>query len=697
MRLIINKILSASFIACMLVGGLLFNACESEEEMTDPVLKVFGPTPALRGGDLEFIGSNLDQITSVILPDNMQITDITVESPEKIIIAIPQDAKPGYITLVSKKGEIKTKTRLTFSEPILIKDMSPVNIKAGDEFTIDGNYLNLIKEVIFNDGITVSSENFISQSRYQIKVTVPVEAQSGKVIISNGEEIPILVYTSAPVNVALPAIASFAPATVKPGKNLQITGTDLQLVKSIIFPEALNVETFTVNEAKTDITVEVPAMAKEGKIKLVAFSGVEVESIETLRITAPAITSISPNPVKNGKNLTITGTNLDLATAVTFGGDVAGTISTQSETSIVVEVPETAKEGPVVLSTNSGKTVGSSVLKFVKPSISSVAPLTLMAGNDITITGTNLDLVKNVVFKEGQSVNITNTNETSLTVATPTAAVSGTFTLIAKNGDKVESQQAITLEAANKPVVLSMTSPVKPGDLLTITGTKMHLVESVVFAGNIKATSYGSRTATTIEVYVPQAAKAGKTTVTLNTFDGQSVVSPEFVIAGTDPITASTKMIMDFETRTSDGHAPDWDNWGGSYDAAKAKADGYLTLVSSPGWWVFGCNHPAPEGWPSVNTSDYVFKVDIKATTPIKINGTYEFLFLIGSEQISSQLIVEDGYIRTPNNDWATLTIPISGLTSPTKNSGDFGIVMNSNNGNDFAGLCFDNLRYDPK
>ena len=159
-------------------------------------------------------------------------------------------------------------------------------------------------------------------------------------------------------------------------------------------------------------------------------------------------------------------------------------------------------------------------------------------------------------------------------------------------------------------------------------------------------------------------------------------------------------MIYDFNQRTSDWHAVDWDNWGGSYDAALGKTNGYITLFSRPGWWVLGCNHPDPNGgWPSVDPTKYVLKIDMKVPKPITITGGYEFIFKIGGENVSSQLIVINNKIATPGNEWATLTIPISGIFSnPTKNSGDFGIVLNySDAGTDFAGLSFDNLRYDLK
>lgn len=702
MRQYFSKSLYVSLIACILLGALCFTGCEPEgDDLTVIKLEVFGPSPALRGGELKFIGQNMDKVTAVIIPDGIEITEFVSKTSGELVLVIPQNAKPGELVLKTPQGDIKTKTPLSFSEPISLDNFSPATVKAADVLTINGDYLNLIAQVIFADGVAVDSADFISQTRYKIEVTVPIEAQTGKVIVSNGAEIPILVYSETELQVTLPVISSVSPIPVKPGTPLLINGTNFQLVKSIEFFDAVVIDNFTINEAKTQLTVAVPDNVKEGLLKLIAYSGVEVLTATDLTLVGPAVTSIAPSPVKNGNQLTIQGSHLDLVTTAVFVGDVEGVIDSKTATSLTVTVPLTAKAGVVVLNTLSGKTAQTAAINLVVPTITSIAPLSLTAGEDITISGTNLDLISKVIFGGEQSVDVTPVSSTSLVVTVPMTATSGKVTLQMANGTELESTESLIVEAANKPVVTAVNpAAVKPGNMITLTGSKLHLVETIYF-GAAKATQYGSRNQSTIEVYVPATAATGKISAKLVAFDGAEVLSPEFIIAGTDPITDLTKMVMDFEVRSeSDWHGPDWDNWGGSYDSDKAKADGYITLVSRPGWWVLGCNHPDPNGgWPSVNSNDYVLKVDIKTTTPILITGGYEFIFKFGGEDVTSQLMVEGNYIVTPNNDWATITIPIAGkLSNPTKNTGDFGIVLNySDGGTDFAGLCFDNIRFDPK
>ena len=687
----------------VLSATILITSCKKESSGTSgkTMLYSYGPMPIARGAELRFIGENLDKVTAIALPGGIEIpaASFVTKTATLITISVPQNAVEGLVVVKSPDGDITTKTPIGFSEPISIASMSPGTIKADSVLTITGDYLNLVRQVIFTDRVTADSTTFITQSRYQLTLKVPAAAQTGKIAVSNGKADPIIVFSDAVLNVKLPVISSFGPNPVKAGTNLTITGIDLDLVKTVALGGNQNVAQF-ISKSATQLVLSVPALTQDDSLRVIPASGVKVKSSVKLTMVVPVVT-ITPLTAKNGEKITIKGTDLDLVTGATFSGNEAGTISNQTASSIDILVPLKATDGTIVLATNSGKTVSTAAVTLIKPAITTIAPLALTAGDNITVTGTDLDLVRKVIFGGGLAVEITPALATSFIVGVPSAATSGKITLVTTNGTQVVSTDALTVEAANKPVITALTQVVKPGNLLTITGTKLHLVESIYFAGDLKATLYGNRTETTIEVYVPQTALSGQTTLTLHAFDGATVVSPTFTIAGTDPITPNTKMIYDFNVRSaSDWHGVDWDNWGGSYDAATSKANGYITLVSRPGWWVLGCNHPDPNGgWPSVDPTQYVMKIDIKVAQPILITGEYEFKIEIGGEDVSTQLMVDGNYIATPNNDWATLTIPISGiLSNPTKVSGNFGIILNYSDANtNFAGLSFDNLRFDPK
>lgn len=701
MQIRINTWTACLMMCLFVLTGFGLSSCEKEKIDTKIILNSFGPSPALRGGELRFIGNNLEKVTSIILPglkegQTVEVTEITVIDEREIRITIPQDAGVGLLTLKTPEGDITTITPLTYSEPISIESVTPATIKAGQTLTITGDYLNLIKSIIFFDGIAVGDTAFVSQTRKKIEVKVPAEAQTGKIILSNGAEIPIEVYSKDPLNIVLPTFTSFTPTTIKPGAVLTITGKDLDLVSMVEFGGGKIIPAFTLSSDGTKITITVPEDAQEGIIKLIAKSGVYVEGIADLKLVMPSNLAVAPTTVKNKETMTISGTNLDLVSSVMFG-DLEAEILEKSATKIILTVPETASAKTATLNTLSTMTVETPEFAYVVPTIKTMTPETIMAGTDLTITGTNLDLVKQARFTgSSKIVDITTAPATSMIVTVPTDALTGVVTLITLNGTEVVSSAPLTVTAADIPVVTHMPASIKPGQLLVIEGTKLNLVETVIFANGVKATNFGTRSATLLEVYVPEEVARGVNNMQLITFSGKTVTAP-ITISGVDPILPTTIMIYDFNQRTSDWHAVDWDNWGSSYDAAAGKANGYITLVSRPGWWILGCNHPDASGWPSVDPSKYVLKVDVKVPKPIAITGDYEFLFRIGGQDVPSKLLVTNNQIATPGNEWATVTIPISGkLSNPTGNSGEFGIILNySDGGTDFAGLSFDNMRFD--
>ncbi|HZM13398.1 MAG TPA: hypothetical protein VFB86_04415, partial [Bacteroidales bacterium] len=130
---------------CVVSTGLLLTSCE-EDEKVDPkvALNSFGPMPIARGAELKFIGANLDKVTAVVLPDNITITTFNVKTSNLLTITIPQEAMPGYVILKTPDGDITTKTPIGYSEPISIASFTPATVKAGDELTITGDYLNLV-------------------------------------------------------------------------------------------------------------------------------------------------------------------------------------------------------------------------------------------------------------------------------------------------------------------------------------------------------------------------------------------------------------------------------------------------------------------------------------------------------------------------------------------------------------------------
>ncbi|MDR2057394.1 MAG: hypothetical protein LBP83_03770 [Dysgonamonadaceae bacterium] len=443
----IQKILLVVF-----CSAFIFSACENEEFDTNSLsskeitLKAFGPNPALRGQRLSFAGTNLDKITKVILPNNIEITDIEVIDGKLIKVLVPQETVAGIIKLIGPNNlELSSKDSLTISEPIEITKMTPQPIKAGQVLTIEGNYFNLIEKVIFSDKVEIEGKDFIKWERTKIELALPAEAQTGIVILANNDPIPLEYQTLEPLQVVLPSVNEVLDLTdKKPGEEIATAGKDLDLVVKVAMPNGTETP-FTVENDALKFTL--PNDVSDGAIVMIPASGVQVV-IANIGVAMPAQLKITPSEeLRDGDEITITGINLELVTTIQFPGvDEAVAPSSQSATEIKVKMPEKATSGELQLNTASGKTVPLAIVTQ-KPDLVSYSPKPAPGGSDVVLQGRNLDLVVAVTFTtvtDSVIVEVAPSAPDNLTVTVPLNAVSGKFVLTMANGETVESTLEIT-------------------------------------------------------------------------------------------------------------------------------------------------------------------------------------------------------------------------------------------------------------
>jgi hypothetical protein len=683
---------------------MLVSSCNKDEgDNGVTTLNSYGPMPIARGAELRFIGEYLDRVTSIILPGNIEIpaADFTSKSATLITITVPQNAVEGVVVLKSPDGDITTKTPMGFSEPILLTSFTPTPIKFNEVLTITGDYLNLINEVIFTDRITVAKAAFISQSRTELKLKVPAAAQTGKIAISNGAEEPIIIYSNTELTVKLPGFTSMAPNPVKAGTAITITGTNLDLVKNVLFGGNKSVTTFT-SQSLTQIVLNVPVDAMDDTLKIIPASGVVVKSGAALVMVVPAV-SVSPTTVKNEEDITVTGTNLDLIDKVTFGGGKQGTIKAGgSATQILVTVPVDAVSGVVDFITKATKTVHGPSLTIVDPVFTSFAPSSAAAKTDIVITGTNLDLVTKVMFTGGIQGVIGVRNLTQLTVTVPVGAKTGKITLVTKNGSLIQSGADFTV-LANLPNITGFAEPkATPGKILTILGTNMSLIKVLVFPGNIIATEYGIKSDTKVEVYVPLNTTVGYGTIKLLTYEGEEGITPVVFVGGTDPILYPNLVYFNF-----DGKNSWWGDIGATENLPAYTLDGnYFRINGGPyaGWkglfWRNGGND-FPGSIIGTNVNDYSMKFDVNVIEAVSDPAGVLAIRLKGTEGdfFYNWAPWKSGPYKTTG--WITVTVPISAFADGTKHitdlskiDSDFGMAWNNSAGSNLN-ICIDNLRFD--
>ena len=455
-----NKIykFSAWWMVCLiLLSSLTFTACETNDVDTNQYkggisLNVFGPSPVLRGGELRFLGCGMDQVASVLIPGCDAITDIQLISAEEIRVIVPQTALPGYVTLMLRNGEsIVTKTQLTYSEPVSIESFSPESVRPGDVLTIKGEYLNLMHQVIFAENVIVSDEviaeeeateatsKFLKHTRNEIQVRVPEEAQSGKIILSDGAEIPNRLYSEVELQVVLPSVAKVADYNnIKPGAIMTVTGENFDLVKEVRME---NGETmlFTYSAEQKALTFTIPCGAVNGPIYVVPASGVLVQVTE-IKMATPEDVKAQETEITAGKELTLTGKNMDMIAAVLFPGvEKAVEPTSLSETKVKVVVPGEAQSGMIQLVLTSGETIPGLELTVTAPKYCHIADENVLKTNDYFVGEDMVVDVVNIgelaeVQVAGTKVNYTSSGS-QLTIPVPeTAGHDSSVELISKDG-----------------------------------------------------------------------------------------------------------------------------------------------------------------------------------------------------------------------------------------------------------------------
>lgn len=654
---------------CLLVvSGFMFTACDDDDLDTNQFtggikLNVFGPCPVARGGELRFIGSGMDQVTGVVIPGCDEITDITVVSNEEITVTVPQDAVEGKVILNTPQGEIETITEITYLEPVSIEDFSPKTVKPGDELVITGEYLNLMRAVIFEDGVTVevAEEN---RTRNEIRVIVPAEAQTGFIGVTdlgiqkdgtpepNG--IANEIYSEEELTVTLPAVAQVVNLTNrKPGDVVTITGTDLDLVTTVLMPNDSIAEFTYANEA---LNITLRDDATDGEIRMLPASGIEVV-IANLTMAVPTeLAAVPATGLREGDVITITGADLDLVTNVTFAGMTDATeLDSQSATEITVTMPAAAQSGDITLNTAAGKTA-TVAITTLKPSVNSYSPAGgVSGGNDLTISGSDLDLVASITFTGGavvESADFVAQSATEITLTVPTmGAETGALTLAMGNGEIVEAPE-VTITSPECAYLPTLPESIEVGTVAQVGIVNGSMLTGVSVNGIAVQFMYIASTEM-LQFNVPTGLTGETCELVLTSSNGQSMTYTVNLVGGTPAETT----IWEGEFYLS-WNALDALSWGG-YDFSTVPAGAtmiiYYTLDTSFDYWQLRV--AKGNGWAAL--ADW--SASIGGGTEVGLEaGTTSYSYTLTANDVN-ELANDGGLILTGTN--LTLTrVALSGI-----------------------------------
>lgn len=440
----------------MTITGGIFTSCEEDEDLSTNQIKSgvslnAAQLQVTRGAYMQFKGTGLDQIQTIIFPGNVTVSEIEVVDKYTIRCIVPEEAVVGKVALCYGDKVIET-SEIAFTEPIEVSEVTPKSVKPGDVITIKGRYFEIFTDVYFATGDAVA----ITPTRNEVKVVVPVDASTGEMVLSyvtqvDGENI-LNQLPVEEIEVAMPTVTEVTGESFKTGSTVTIKGTLLNMVEAVRFNGSEN-DTLPKAEnpltEKKELSVKIPASAVDGEITLVLHSGLEIKT--------PAVTIVKPEvAIKDaaasygvGDKVVIAGTNIDLVKQVAFTGDTATDVKFNEAGEIEVEVTAAAQSGDITLTLNNGTTIAVSGFVTTKPSVT--MPTSVGQLTEATFESTLASRVVKVFFGDLEVEAVA--SETSFKVSVPLEATTGMFSVGMDNGEKVEIGE-LTVDMATACVIV---------------------------------------------------------------------------------------------------------------------------------------------------------------------------------------------------------------------------------------------------
>jgi hypothetical protein len=173
-----------------------------------------------------------------------------------------------------------------------------------------------------------------------------------------------------------------------------------------------------------------------------------------------SITQILPKNVVTGATVSITGTNLKDVTSVIFPGGIPATsFQFVGLNQISAIAPAGMTDGFIILKTSALQVTATMAVKVVTPAYTSQFPDTAKIGKVITILGTNLLEVQQIVFPNNVIVSdlaFNRKSDTEIQVTIPVGAAigKGMLKMITLSGASINLGYVVVQSAAYVPVTL---------------------------------------------------------------------------------------------------------------------------------------------------------------------------------------------------------------------------------------------------
>ncbi|MFZ1086071.1 MAG: IPT/TIG domain-containing protein [Terracidiphilus sp.] len=531
-----------------------------------PTFASLSPTLAFAGGfdfTLTITGTNFTSTStvmwgSVALATNfVSATQLTATVPASLI------GNNGTASIsVSDIGGSSSASAFNLLKPPppAITSLSPTIVLAGGAdftLTIYGRNFTATSAALWNGSALTTT----SLSPTQLTAAVPASliASPGTASITVSTVGGVSPGASLIVNPPAPVLTSLSPSLAVAGSaafTMTINGLNFTSSSTVNWGSKVLATNY---KNATQLTVTVPAAliasAGTASITVSNVTGTSPGASFTINPPPPTITSLNPaSTVAGGADLqlTVSGTNFDVASIVSWGSTPLATIlvsATQLTATIPAALMANPGTGSVTVSTDGGVSSAATFNLIPQtPTISSLSPPIAIAGGaafTLTISGTNFTSTSSTMWNKTK-LSTTYVSSTQLIAAVPSSLIAAVSTASITVSTTGGVTPATTFTINPQAPTITSLSPAKAlvgggAFTLTVTGTNFTSSSTVTFAGTQLAATYVSVTQMTATVPATLIASVGTAIVTVSNVTGSSlaanftVVQPQPTITSLSP------------------------------------------------------------------------------------------------------------------------------------------------------------------
>lgn len=484
--------------------------------MGSPRITGFSPRIGGEQTTMTISGVNLSGVNAVAV-GGFSVQQFTVVNSTTITLTVGA-AGTGPVQIGSPNGGAASDSIFTFVPAPMITNILPNPAGLGAPITINGVNFGGTGFISIGGAEIPPNRFIVSQDGLSISTTVPLNAANTIVTIATFGG--TAVSTNALVLVPPPQISSISPQSASTGQTITLFGQNFIGVRFVRVGSSTAL--FTVN-SPTRITLTVPARATASAstmpITVVTGSGTATsatlfaysEFFNNGNTVGPlpqtAIIGILDRTTTLGGRVRITGANLELIQEIRLTTSIASTTASWSLSSsgaLMLIIPQSGLLNGTNATLSSAATsmdiiaaynrviVNNAFLVIGLPRILTVQPVDANPGEEVTLTGTGLDLLTSVtiggtnatfrIIDSSRAIVIMPFRTTADSVRIP---ASGPLEVTSLGGGTAIAPMIVNQAIAEGQPVITSFTPMSgaPGSEIVITGINFNSVRDVSVNG----------------------------------------------------------------------------------------------------------------------------------------------------------------------------------------------------------------------